>query len=110
RWACCIAWLARGRASWPCVNEVYGLLRDGHGPSEGPVEAAAGNGGFPAVGGLVHPGSATVEPGLGIGHECPIYVSEAAQLRAGCVLPAPRTGSICDVAQAPTTSVPLPAS
>jgi len=62
------------------VNEVYGLLRDGHGPSEGPVEAAAGNGGFPAVGGLVHPGSATVESGLGIGHECPTYVSEAVAL------------------------------
>ena len=36
RWACCIAWLARGRASWPCVNEVYGLLRDGHRALGGP--------------------------------------------------------------------------
>ena len=25
-----LAWPARGRASWPCVDEVYGLLRDGH--------------------------------------------------------------------------------
>src|ERR1700754_4377757 len=89
RWACCTAWLARGRASWPCVSEVYGLLRDGHGPLQGPVEPAAVDCGPPTVLGLVQPGTATGEPGHGVGHERPTYVSEAAELRPGRALAAP---------------------
>ena len=65
RWACCTAWLARGRASLPCVSEVYGLVRDGHRRSEGPVEARGGRrAASPAVLSLVQPGAATGEPGL----------------------------------------------
>src|ERR687893_561187 len=93
RWACCIAWLARGRASWPCVNEVYGLLRDGDRAPEGPVESAAGDCRLPAVLSLVQPGTATGEPGHGVGHENPIYVSEAMEPRAGRALAAPRTST-----------------
>src|SRR5215217_2374472 len=90
RWACCTAWLARGRASWPCVSEVYGLLGDGHGSPQGPVEYAAVDCLLPAVLRLVQPGAATGEPGHGVGHENPIYVSEAMELRAGRALSAPR--------------------
>ena len=111
RWACCTAWLARGRASWPCVSQVYGLLRDGHGRPQGPVEPAAGDGSPPAVLGLVQPGAATGEPGHGVGHECPAYVSEAEQLRARRARAAPHAAARRERSRLrATTSVSLFAS
>src|ERR687888_1219782 len=75
--ACRTAWLARGRASWPCFSEVYGVLGDGHGPAEGPLEAASGERGVEAFACRMDPGSATLQPPRRIGHDQATYGSEA---------------------------------